>query len=146
MNLGIIPNVDKVSFIGDLGVGSRSASRKLTASTASDIDELAASGLEFELSAGISIPAGPIRIVPKTATRRRLVQLGDERRHARAAADIASDRSRTRTPFVFLGLAAYYSLDFGSKPATPRSSGPDVTASHPHEVVRDNEVQRITSR
>jgi hypothetical protein len=108
VNLGIVPNVDKVSFIGDLGVGSRTATLTLN-SNGTSVDS-SATGLEFALSAGISIPAGPIRIVPKvglgvgsfsTATTNGTTQ------------DITDKSTHT---FVFLGLAAFYSLDFGSKP------------------------------
>jgi len=108
VNLGIIPSVDKVSFIGDLGVGSRTASQKLTQGVVSQ--ESSATGLEFALSAGISIPAGPIRIVPK-------VGLGvgsfSSATVNSTTVDIADKSTHT---FVFLGLAAFYSLDFGAKP------------------------------
>jgi hypothetical protein len=108
VNLGIIPNVDKVSFIGDLGVGSRSATLKLTQSGVSQ--EASVNGLEFALSAGISIPAGPIRIVPK-------VGLGVGAFSSAKSNGVSQDIADTSThTFVFLGLAALYSLDFGAKP------------------------------
>jgi hypothetical protein len=108
VNLGIIPNVDKVSFIGDLGVGSRTASQKLTQATISQ--DSSATGLEFALSAGISIPAGPIRIVPKLG-------LGVGSFSSATVNGSTSDITDKSThTFVFLGLAAFYSLDFGAKP------------------------------
>jgi hypothetical protein len=108
VNLGIIPSVDKVSFIGDLGVGSRTATQKLTQGVVSR--ESSATGLEFALSAGISIPAGPIRIVPKLG-------LGVGSFSSGTVDGITSDITDKSThTFVFLGLAAFYSLDFGSKP------------------------------
>ena len=108
VNLGIIPSVDKVSFIGDVGVGSRTASQKLSQGVVSQ--ESSATGLEFALSAGISIPAGPIRIVPK-------VGLGVGSFSSATANGTTVDIADTSThTFVFLGLAAFYSLDFGAKP------------------------------
>ena len=108
VNLGIVPNVDKVSFIGDLGVGSRSATLKLTRGAVSD--ESSVSGLEFALSAGISIPAGPIRLVPKLG-------LGVGAFSSVKANGVSQDIPDTSThTFVLLGLAALYSLDFGAKP------------------------------
>lgn len=109
VNLGIIPNVDKVSFIGDLGVGSRSATLTLKQGPLSQDDSV--SGLEFALSAGISIPAGPIRLVPKLG-------LGVGAFSTAKSNNISADIKDTSThTFVFLGLAALYSLDFGAKPA-----------------------------
>lgn len=113
VNLGLIPNVDKVSFIGDLGIGGRSASLKFSQS-GTTVEELGVSGLEFALSAGVSIPAGPIRIVPKLG-----LGIGSfttaTNKVTNKEADIPSADRGTHV-FVFLGLAAFYSLDFGSKP------------------------------
>jgi hypothetical protein len=108
VNLGIIPAVDKVSFIGDLGVGSRTATLTLKAGGVSQ--ETSATGLEFALSAGISIPAGPIRLVPKLG-----LGVGS---FSSATTDGASQdiTDKSTHTFVFLGLAAFYSIDFGSKP------------------------------
>jgi len=108
VNLGIIPNVDRVSFIGDLGLGSRTASLTLTQGGISR--ESSATGLEFALSAGISIPAGPIRLVPKLGLG---VGSFSTATLNGASADITDKSTHT---FVFLGLAALYSLDFGAKP------------------------------
>jgi hypothetical protein len=108
VNLGIIPNVDKVSFIGDLGVGSRSAT--LTLKQGGQSIDQTASGLEFALSAGISIPAGPIRLVPK-------IGLGVGAFSTGTTNGVSQDITDTSThTFVSLGLAALYSLDFGAKP------------------------------
>jgi hypothetical protein len=107
VNLGIIPNVDKVSFIGDLGVGSRSATLTLNGAVTQEVSE---SGLEFALSAGISIPAGPIRLVPKLG-------LGVGSFGTETLNNVSSDITDKSTHvFVFLGLAGFYSLDFGAKP------------------------------
>jgi len=112
VNLGIVPNIDKVSFIGDIGLGSRTATRKLTSALGGATNELSVSGLEFALSAGVSIPAGPIRIVPKTSIGVGSFSSGKANGSSQ---DIASADRGTHA-FIFLGLAAFYSLDFGAKP------------------------------
>lgn len=110
INIGIIPNVDRVSFIGDLGLGSRSLSRTVKGGNVND--ELSTTGLEFALGAGLSIPAGPIRLVPRA-------NLGvgsfSSVSNGSRSQDIPSADRATHT-FFFVGLAAYYSLDFGAKP------------------------------
>ena len=115
INLGIVPNIDKVSFIGDLGLGSRSATQKL--SNGGGIVngrsiESSISGLEFALSGGLSIPAGPIRLVPKMSFGVGSFSSGKANG---TSVDIPSGDRGTHT-FVFIGLAAFYSLDFGAKP------------------------------
>lgn len=111
VNLGIIPNIDKVSFIGDLGLGSRNVGRTVTINNART--EQSANGLEFAIGLGISIPAGPIRIVPKTSLG--VGSFSSASGTTTQSTDIPSTERATHT-FLFLGLAAFYSLDFGSKP------------------------------
>jgi hypothetical protein len=109
INIGIIPNVDKVSFIGDLGIGSRTATLNTTVNGVSA--DTSATGVEFTISAGISIPAGPIRIVPKTS-----IGVGSFTSVSTNGKDTDIDsNSRSSHVFVFLGVAAFYSLDFGQK-------------------------------
>lgn len=68
---GIMPNVDKVTFVADAGAGFRVLSRSLTISDAATSavtqpkTDTSYSGFELALAAGLSIPAGPIRFVPK---------------------------------------------------------------------------------
>lgn len=115
INLGIIPNVDKVSFIGDVGLGSRSVSQeiKLTSGGSSATDKGSVKGLEFAIGAGVSIPVGPIRIVPKTTLGiGSFSSISDGSRDR----DIPSELRATHV-FVMVGLAAFYSLDFGQKAA-----------------------------
>ena len=117
INIGIIPNVDRVSFIGDLGLGSRTLSTSIkpiraTGSTA----EASATGLEFQLGAGISIPAGPVRIVPRANVGAGSFssEKGTGPNGETVSRDIASGNKATHT-FFFIGVALYYSLDFGQK-------------------------------
>jgi hypothetical protein len=111
LNLGVVPNIDRVSFIGDVGIGSRTLAQKRVA-PAINLDQSLV-GPEFELSLGVSVPAGPIRIVPKTT-----LGMGafNSLKSGGQSADVPSADRATHV-FVFLGLAAFYSLDFGAKPA-----------------------------
>lgn len=114
--VGIVPNIDKVSFIGDVGIGSRSYARELRAEGL--VTDVSYRGIEFGVNAGLSIPAGPIRIVPRVGatfgsftsfeTGGRRVEIGSADRETHA--------------FVFLGLGVYYSLGFGPKPAAPATT------------------------
>lgn len=113
VNLGIMPNVDKVSFIGDVGIGSRSAGVKLS-QNGTTLAEGSERGLEFALSAGLSIPAGPIRIVPKLGLGIGSFSSSTDKL-TNTDKDIPSADRGTHT-FIFIGLAAFYSVDFGSKP------------------------------
>lgn len=66
---GIIPNVDRFTFVANAGVGYRVLDRSLTlrsnaTNATSDLSE-SFGGFEFTLDAGVSIPAGPLRVVPK---------------------------------------------------------------------------------
>ena len=115
INIGILPNVDRVSFIGDLGLGSRTLSQTVKALGTTTTQS--ATGLEFELGAGISIPAGPIRIVPKLN-----IGVGS---FSSAKADngkgVTTDGSidsadRSSHAFLFFGVAAFYNLNFGAHP------------------------------
>lgn len=122
-NIGIVPNVDKTSFIGDLGIGSRSLNYKATAlgtAALANATKLSASGLEFGLGLGVSIPAGPIRIVPKANLTVGSFSSLEETVGARTSSvDIASTNKSTHV-FFFVGINIYYSLGFGgSKAAAP---------------------------
>jgi hypothetical protein len=113
VNLGVIPNVDKVSFLGDIGLGSRSVSRTLKSTATGVSNDASATGLEFAIGAGVSIPAGPIRIVPKTSIG--VGSFSSTKGNGGTSQDIPSANRATHT-FIFFGLAAFYSLDFGAKP------------------------------
>ncbi len=115
VNLGILPNVDRVSFIGDIGIGSRAISA--TFQQGGVTSEQSAKGLEYTIGAGISIPVGPIRLVPRLNLGLGSFSSVDDKRGGpqTASGDIPSSNRQTHA-FVFLGLAGYYSLDFGKKP------------------------------
>lgn len=62
---GIIPNVDKITFIADVGLGIRSISQKRTLSSNAPVTDESYSGPELSLNAGLSFPAGSLRLAPK---------------------------------------------------------------------------------
>jgi hypothetical protein len=109
IGIGYMPNVDKVSFIGDLGIGSRTATRTLKSTTGVSSD-FSVTGLEFAISGGVSIPAGPIRLVPKLG-----LTFGSFS-SAKANNQTQNIQDSSAHAILFFGLAAFYSLDFGSKP------------------------------
>jgi len=117
LSIGIVPNVDRVSFIGDVGIGSRGFSYKASPLQSSSTGtEISTRGLEFAFGAGISIPAGPVRIVPKAG-----VTVGSfgsvERKDGNVtrSGDLL-DAEKATHAFLFVGLGLYYSLPFGPKP------------------------------
>jgi hypothetical protein len=109
LNIGYLPNVDKVSFIIDGSIGSRTASRTLK-STSGVSTDFSVTGLELGIAAGVSIPAGPIRLVPK------LGLTGGSFSSGKANGVSQSIQDTSGHIVLFFGLAAFYSLDFGSKP------------------------------
>ena len=111
VKLGIIPSVDHFSFIGDIGLGSRSMGYKISDS------ETDVKGLEFDIGVGFSIPVGPIRLAPRASLGIGSFTSGDSTVNGVVSStqDIPSTNRDTHV-FAFLGLAAYYSLDFGPKP------------------------------
>ncbi|MDB4945677.1 MAG: hypothetical protein JWP97_5211 [Labilithrix sp.] len=106
VNLGIIPNVDKVSFIGDIGIGQRWLNYDIGQSSGQ------AKGLEFHVGVGISIPVGPIRLAPLASLGIGSFSSGSVNGNS---ADVASGNSEAHV-FAFLGLGGYYSADIGKKP------------------------------
>jgi hypothetical protein len=117
INLGILPSPDHVSFIGDIGLGSRTLA---TSVEGPNIDtSTSATGLEFGIGAGLSCPIGPIRLVPRANLGVGSFSSGKSKATLSGAtseqnSDIASGDRGTHT-FFFIGLAAYYSLDIGQK-------------------------------
>jgi hypothetical protein len=110
-NLGIVSNPDKVAFYGELGAGRRAFSQ--TYSLAARSGEISVSGAEFGIGAGLWIPAGPLRIVPKAS-----VHAGSFSK-VTCSGDINCaggdfENSATHT-MIFVGVAGFYHLDLGSK-------------------------------
>lgn len=106
--LGVVPNIDRVSFIGDVGVGRRQISQTLEANNQSVDQSL--SGLEFAIGAGVMIPAGQyLRIVPKAA-----LNLGSFTNGCvnSTCSDVQKTAGHT---FFFVGVALYFNGDLGKK-------------------------------
>ena len=113
VNLGIIPSVDHVSFIGDLGLGSRTLASSASGSGIASLDgDRSNSGLEFQIGVGLSIPAGPIRIVPRATLGVGSFSSQDD---PNGGSGSIPTLERSGHTFFFIGLAAYYSLDIGQK-------------------------------
>lgn len=114
---GLIPNVDRVSFVGDIGVGMRFFNHVVKGPGISE--DRSFNGLEFGLNAGLSVPVGPFRIMPK-------VGLAFGSFTSKACAEVTANCAESATDItntgshVFLNaaLGLYYNLDFGKKPKT----------------------------
>ena len=134
---GIMPNVDRVTFVADAGVGVRflAQDRELTAGGTTVTTEDSYSGLELAINAGLSIPAGPIRIVPKAGLA--FGQFSDRSCGITAPVGLPTGRgcatgaaldSAYHTMFA-LSLGLYYHVDFAKKSAGASASGHAMTAS-----------------
>lgn len=113
LSIGLVPNIDRVSFIGDLGFGFRNLKQTLTPATGAK-QSLSVSGTEFALGAGLSIPAGPIRLVPKAS-----INYGEFSTAEACSGGVCNSneiKDTTGHTFFFVGLGVYYSLDIGKKP------------------------------
>jgi hypothetical protein len=117
---GIMPNVDKVTFVADAGAGFRFLSRTetLTANGTAKKSEESYSGLALAINAGLSVPIGPIRIVPKaglafgTLSPTNCAGASGTSSLAGCAAGVDS---ATHTMFQLV-LGLYYHLDTAKKP------------------------------
>lgn len=126
---GILPNVDRVSFIGDAGFGYRSFSRDATAtlaSTTTSLDE-SYSGLDLTLNAGLSIPAGPIRIAPKAGVSVGQFTNRDCTLNSDALSGCTTDGSATHA-IVNLVVGLYFPMNFKKKSSPAQSSPPSPSA------------------
>ena len=123
---GIMPNVDRVTFVADAGLGLRflSQSRTFTLPTGTTAKgDQSYSGLELAINAGLSIPAGPIRIVPKAG-----LAFGQfSNRNCGLTAAVGSDAfggcatnaavNGASHTMLQLSVGIYYHLDFAKKSA-----------------------------
>ncbi|HEY8079598.1 MAG TPA: outer membrane beta-barrel protein [Labilithrix sp.] len=121
-NLGIVPNIDRVSFYGELGVGLRSLNRTVDLPSGK-LDETF-SGVEGKLGAGLMIPAGHlIRIVPEAALN--IGSFGTVKSNCGSIApagefigqcfnDGSVSQTATHTLF-WIGMGIYFNADLGKK-------------------------------
>ncbi len=126
---GIIPNVDKLTFIADAGVGVRelNQSRLVTALgvVGPRTSDEKYSGVEIALNAGVSFPVGPIRIVPKAGFA--FGQFGDRQCSGFVANRPGCDTINSSGHTMFnVVLAVYYHLDLSKKrpPPPPAAQAP----------------------
>lgn len=130
--VGVITSQDRVGFVGDLGFGYRVLNTSVTLSNGavSESFDRSFNGTYFALGAGISIPAGPIRIVPKVG-----IDLGSlqpaENAFTTPGGVTVTDASQLQPAgyqMFFVGVALFYSLDLGKKPTTAGGArGPIVS-------------------
>lgn len=113
--LGVIPNPEKVSFIADVGFGRRQLNQTITVNSLKT--EQSFSGTEFAVGAGVAVPIGPVRLVPKA-----MINFGSfknaETTCVAGSTNCLTSGSITNSDthtFFFLGLAVYYNLDLGKK-------------------------------
>jgi hypothetical protein len=127
---GIMPNVDRFTFVADAGFGMRFLSHTRTTAAAGKIGQ-SFSGLELAINAGFSIPVGPFRIVPKAG-----LAFGEfSNRNCTASATsttsltgCASDISSAPHMMLNLAVGLYYHFDF-SKKAKAASTAPITTTA-----------------
>jgi hypothetical protein len=124
VNLGIVPNIDKVSFYGELGVGLRTLSRSVDISSANFNGTLneTFSGVDGKLGAGLMIPAGKIRIVPEAALSVGAFSNANSQCAGTVFANIYGpcfkdgSISSTATHTLFwIGIGIYFHADLGAK-------------------------------
>ena len=126
-NIGYLSNVDRVSFLADIGLGYRNLSRKFEHQTGQVLSQ-SATGLEFALGAGIMIPAGPLRIVPRAAFNfgtfgatqidGRCGVGGSPYNATACLPELGTARSTDTAghTMFYVGLGLLYHLDLGKKP------------------------------
>lgn len=127
---GIMPNVDRVTFVADAGVGLRYLSRTLTLSAAdgSTKTDENYNGLELAINAGLSIPAGPIRIVPKAGlafgqfTEQDCVRGATSTTTLTGCVDGAAKIATASHTIVNLVVGLYYHVDFSKKAGSASAS------------------------
>ncbi|MBX3207606.1 MAG: hypothetical protein KF764_21330 [Labilithrix sp.] len=134
---GIMPNVDRVTFVADAGAGMRFLSRSLTLTSSTgevSTGDETYSGLELAVNAGVSIPAGPLRIVPKAGLA--FGQFTDRNCGVSASTSptltgCGTNAEVTTASHAILNLAVgvYYHVDFAKKAGSASSSPFFTTAS-----------------
>lgn len=125
---GIMPNVDKVTFVADVGLGRRTIEqeRKLSGVVVTRQEsEESYSGIEVVINAGVSFPAGPIRIVPKAGFA--FGQFTDRDCDSGAVLTRSCVGARPSVnaaghTMFNLGIGIYYHIDLAKKPAAPKAA------------------------
>ena len=136
---GIMPNVDRVTFVADAGVGLRflSQTRELTTTGTVPLlkTEDSYNGLELAINAGLSIPAGPIRIVPKAGlafgqfSNRNCGIVSTVTSDPASACAVGAALNSDYHSMFMLSLGLYYHVDFAKKSGAASASPLFTTAS-----------------
>lgn len=116
--LGIVPNIERVSFMGEVGLGARVLARTASNPGSPAEAEETFSGAEIAVSAGLSFPAGALRIVPKVGLG--LGSLAFRSCSVQDPTHPADCGERAGGHALFsLGVGFYYHLDFAKRPPRP---------------------------
>jgi hypothetical protein len=129
--VGLMTSQEKVGFVADLGFGYRVLNTSGTASggTTSTSFDRSFNGTYFALGAGISIPAGPIRIVPKVGVDLGSLQPADTAFTTPAGTTIDTSQFQSAGyQMFFVGVAVFYNFDLGKKPTTAGSASPSLVS------------------
>jgi hypothetical protein len=118
--IGLMTSQDKVGFVADLGFGYRVLNTSGTATTGASSQSFDRSfnGTYFALGAGISIPAGPIRIVPKVGVDFGSLQPADTAFTTPGGTISTAQFESAGYQMFFVGVAVFYNFDLGKKPTT----------------------------
>jgi hypothetical protein len=112
--VGIVPNVDRVTFIADAGLGLRLFTSGIDQTNAQGATASADStwkGLDFSFNAGLSIPAGRFRIAPKAGFSFGTFTSADCSGNT-TACGVVDPTNRETHLFAQLSVGVYYHLDF----------------------------------
>lgn len=114
--VGILTSSERVGFYADLGFGFRQLNYSQTEPVSLDTSF---NGSYFALGAGISIPAGPIRIMPKVGVDLGTLQPTDTKITAPNNVGTVNTSALDTGAYqmFFVGLNLLYDIELGKKPA-----------------------------
>lgn len=134
LNVGYLPNVDKVSPMAFLRGGYRYIQRTVTFNVGNVHADDSVSGIEAGLHGGVSIPAGPMRIVPllnfdggQFSTRD---CVNADKLGAAPTAQACTSPDGGLFFMVGLSVGLYYHLDFGQPKVGSNSPGKIKNLTH----------------
>ena len=129
--VGLLTSAQKVGFYADLGFGYRvlnTSGSRTVGTAAPETFDRSFSGTYFTLGAGVSIPAGPIRIVPKVGFDFGTLQPTDTTFDTAAGTNFRTEFQSAAYQMFFVGVAGYFNLDLGKKPTTAGKASPGLVS------------------
>ncbi len=125
--IGLLTSTDRVGFYSDFGFGYRQLNYS---QTQPNVLDTSFSGTYFALGAGVSIPAGPMRIVPKVGLDLGSLKPADTKIAAPSTNVTGTVATSTidngAYQMFFVGLNLFYNHDLGKKPTT-KAAGPNAS-------------------